>query len=130
MTRLLVMLVVAAGLACEAGTAPQPVVPSATSAAGAGGAACPRAKPTACATKPTLAADAAPILERHCYRCHAPGASSFAVEDHNFSDQSVVRAQRARVLAKVAACVMPPDKPESITPEEAATLMAWAACGD
>jgi hypothetical protein len=119
------VLALATVAACVEEVGPPPVTSS-----GASISACPRRPPKGCATKRTLAADATPVLARHCYRCHASGAPSFAAEDHDFTDERTLRSQRARVLAKVAACVMPPDRPESLTVEEAAALMEWAACGD
>jgi hypothetical protein len=118
-------IALASAAACVETSPPGAVSPSSATAA-----TCPRAQPSGCSTKRTLAADAQPILQKHCFRCHAPGSQSFAAEDHDFSDQKTVRAQRARVLSKVAACVMPPDKPRDISPEEAMILMEWAACGD
>jgi uncharacterized membrane protein len=125
MTRTFAALVAAALVACVEGSSQQPVV-----ATNATAATCPRARPSGCATKRSLTTDATPILQKHCFRCHAPGSSSFAAEDHDFTSEKTVRAQRARVLSKVAACVMPPDRPQEITPEEATVLMEWAACGD
>jgi hypothetical protein len=119
------LALVAAAACVQQESSSRPVSVSAATAA-----TCPRARPRGCTTQRTLAADAAPVLARHCWRCHSTGADSFAAQDHDFTNAGTLRAQRARVLAKVAACVMPPDRPEAVTPDEATAIMEWALCGD
>jgi uncharacterized membrane protein len=75
---------------------------------------------------PTYAADVRPVLERRCLSCHAGDGP--AAEDHDFSREDVLWAQRTRVADEVSARSMPPASRPQLTDAEADVLLRWATC--
>jgi uncharacterized membrane protein len=75
---------------------------------------------------PTYAADVRPVLERRCFVCHAGNGA--AAEEHDFSREETLRAQRSALADDVAARSMPPPSRPQLTDAEANTLLRWARC--
>lgn len=90
---------------------------------------CFHKRPAAC-TSPQLdfARDVVPILTKRCFSCHA-GNGEVAVE-HNFSRLPSVLSHRSGMARRIAACSMPPQGSDPVTPSEAETLLGWLACQD
>ena len=76
---------------------------------------------------PTYIADVRPVLARRCFPCHHSGGE--AAEDHDFSNLSVLRAQRVAVVANVVSHAMPPPGQAALDSAETTILLKWAACG-
>jgi hypothetical protein len=89
--------------------------------------ACAIASPTCSASTPSWRASIAPVVERRCGHCHA--GDGVAAEEHDFSRFDVAHAQARRIVDQLSSCTMPPRTALSPTPEEAAAIVAWAACG-
>jgi len=75
---------------------------------------------------PTYAADVRPVLAHKCFACHAGDGS--AAEDHDFSREDVLRAQRSSVADAVSTRSMPPPTRPQLTDAEADVLLRWATC--
>jgi hypothetical protein len=75
---------------------------------------------------PSYVTDARPVLERACFACHAPGGAE--ADEHDFSRASVAFAQRDRILRQISSGSMPPRPRSPLGPEDANTLLRWAAC--
>jgi mono/diheme cytochrome c family protein len=86
---------------------------------------------------PTYANDVAPILERHCVRCHRAAGSASAAPLDSYAD---VTQRSAEVSEKVRSGAMPPwpaDPAHSLPmqndprlpPEDIATILAWVEAG-
>jgi len=88
---------------------------------------CRRVAP-ACAPgdNPGSDAEARAVLQRRCFGCHAAGGE--AAEEHDFSRDEVVSAQRELVAREVAACAMPPSLQPPLTDAEADVLLRWGGC--
>ena len=88
---------------------------------------CHRAMPVCAGTTPTYANDVRPILERHCFKCHA--GDGIAADEHDFSHVETLRAQKRGLASEIGACAMPPSPEAPIEEREADVLLRWVACG-
>lgn len=75
---------------------------------------------------PTYAADVRPVLARKCFACHSGDGP--AAEDHDFSREDVLRAQRTSVADEVSTRSMPPPTRPQLTDAEADVLLRYATC--
>jgi hypothetical protein len=140
------LLLASALLACAsapppAAVAPTPVAPSAEAppvAAPSGASSTPvassasspkteaRKAPRCEGPAPTYAADVRPVLARKCFSCHSGDGP--AAEDHDFSREDVLRAQRSSVVDEVSTRSMPPPTRPQLTDAEADVLLRYATC--
>ena len=65
-----------------------------------------------------------PLFRRYCVTCHSPDGS--AGEEHDFTRFEVLRAQRRRVKAVLAASAMPPRGLPQPADAERALMIRWA----
>ncbi len=92
----------------------------------ADGGGCPNDLPAACpAQVPSYAADIAPLLQRRCLVCHAPGGPAAS---RPLTSYAAVYTLRTTVLSQVYGCVMPPPGATPLTGAERASLLAWLVC--
>jgi hypothetical protein len=83
--------------------------------------------PACAATSPTYTDDVRPILEKHCFKCHA--GDGVEADDHDFSRVETLRAQRRALVNEIGACAMPPSPEPPVSAPEAEVLLRWVACG-
>ena len=72
--------------------------------------------------------EALPILEKHCYECHADGAGKGQVVLDEFTSLEAMQAQPelwTKVLKNVRSGLMPPSKEPRLAPEEMSQLVDW-----
>jgi hypothetical protein len=87
---------------------------------------CRREVPACVGALPSYEADVRPILERHCFKCHA--GDGVAADEHDFSHVETLRAQRGALVGEIRACAMPPSGEPPLPEPEAAALLRWASC--
>jgi hypothetical protein len=102
---------------------------------GGSGSACPNDLPAKCTTAPSYKSDVAPIIERHCQPCHAPGAEEAVMP---FVTYGEVHDDASAVLDQVYACRMPNkgdttvsaavQKQLPLSTSERQTLLLWLIC--
>src|SRR4051812_12227773 len=70
----------------------------------------------------------APILEKHCFDCHADGTKKGGVVFDEFASETAMLGQHELwlgVLKNVRSGLMPPPKKTRLTPEERQRLEQW-----
>jgi hypothetical protein len=77
---------------------------------------------------PAYSTDVRPVLERHCFKCHA--GDGVAADEHDFSRLETLRAQRLALGNEVRACAMPPASEPALADGDAEVLLRWASCED
>jgi uncharacterized membrane protein len=75
---------------------------------------------------PTYSVDVAPIIERRCLQCHAPGGQQAVVP---FQTYDQVQARSAGIKVWLGSCLMPPADQPQPTLEERRAVLGWIACG-
>ncbi len=98
---------------------------SSSSNADSDGGACPVATGCPTSAPPTYTADIAPILDRVCLTCHAPGGPGGV----DFSTYAKVFANRSAILDQVNACIMPPSNGPALSAGDRIALTGWLECG-
>ena len=88
---------------------------------------CRHTTPACVGPAPTYAEDVRPILERHCFKCHA--GDGVAADEHDFSHFETLNAQKMALANEIGACAMPPSSEPPVPGREAEALLRWAACG-
>jgi hypothetical protein len=88
---------------------------------------CHHAMPACAGSPPTYADDLRPILEKHCFKCHA--GDGVEADDHNFSHVETLRAQKRALANEIGQCAMPPSPEPAVSDSEAELLLRWVACG-
>jgi hypothetical protein len=100
----------------------------------AGTAVCPPATPSSCPQTPSYSKDIAPLIERTCFPCHAPGG---VAADRNFSSGGVasygafVRLETTDFV-QVSDCIMPPadaGPDAALSLQDRTELLQWFVCG-
>jgi hypothetical protein len=97
---------------------------------------CPDEAPDACPTpEPSYVAQVQPILQDHCYECHADGGIITASSNVDLGSYEAVYAERGAVLSQLSFCTMPPSvyaaglpAPVAPTPADRATVLSWLKC--
>ena len=96
---------------------------------------CPPAAPTACGVAPSYAKDIAPLLQRACVPCHAPGGPA-ADRDFTGAFDQVSYASFIRLettdFVQVDDCLMPPPDagPDAtLSLQDRTELLRWFVCG-
>jgi hypothetical protein len=87
----------------------------------------PSALPGCDGEAPSYHADVMPLLEHYCFECHSKGGD--AAEDHDFSNYTVLHAQRRALSAELEAGAMPPPDHAQPSRSERALLARWACSG-
>jgi hypothetical protein len=88
--------------------------------------ACRHELPACVRAPPTYENDVRPILERHCFKCHA--GDGVATDEHDFSHLETLRAQRGALVSEIRACAMPPSGEPTLPAPEAEVLLRWGSC--
>ena len=88
---------------------------------------CPDDGVSACpAPAPSFAADAAPIIQSHCVKCHAPGGMAQA---YPFQSYDEIAPFAGDINLQLQLCAMPPAPERPLTAAERQSLFGWIVCG-
>ena len=88
---------------------------------------CPDDVPASCPSPaPGFAADAAPILNGHCVKCHAPGGMA---QTRPFQTYDQIAPFAGDILLQLELCGMPPAPEPPLTAAERQAMFGWILCG-
>jgi uncharacterized membrane protein len=98
---------------------------------------CVNEAPTACHdAAPSYAANVVPIVQAHCYECHADAGIDLSGSGIDLGSYEGIWHERGAVLTQLSECAMPPAMaadgmapPVPTTAVERATILGWVACG-
>jgi hypothetical protein len=98
--------------------------------------ACIDEAPDACPSpEPSYAGQVQPILQSHCYECHADAGIAASASNVDLGSYDAVYAERGAVLSQLSFCTMPPavyaatlPPPVRPTPAERGTVLGWLKC--
>jgi uncharacterized membrane protein len=94
---------------------------------GAPAAVCADDAPEACpSVAPRFVADAAPIIQAHCVKCHAPDGLAKKFPFETYDD---IAPFAGDMKLELETCEMPPSTESALTSPERSTLFGWIACG-
>jgi hypothetical protein len=92
--------------------------------------------PDACPSpEPSYASDVLPVLQAHCYECHADAGITASESQLDLGSYAAVYSVRGDVLGQVSTCRMPPSVaphgltlPAAPTDADRATILGWLKC--
>jgi len=116
---LFALVAFAAAVSCGGGSSPSDP-----------GANCPSDLPSCPQQVPSYAVDIKPIVEQHCFPCHAPGGIGVGTDGRDFSRYDALHARQSAVLNQVYGCTMPPADGGVAAPvgEQRAAFLTWLVC--
>jgi len=112
-------LVVATLLACGSDSSSEPDP----------GASCPQLPLQCTGTAPSYAGEIKPLVEQHCFPCHAPGGTGVGTAGRDFSKYENLSREKGPALTRVYGCTMPPKEAPPLGADDRATLVRWLVCG-
>jgi uncharacterized membrane protein len=96
-------------------------------ACGSEGGSCEDVTPASCPEgAPSYASDVAPLLQKYCTKCHAPGGEQSSIP---FDTLSGVQAYKAEMQHELGECEMPPAGDSQPSAAEREKILAWLVCG-
>jgi len=92
-------------------------------------ASCPDLLPPTCPSpEPSYEDDVLPIIEQHCYMCHADAGIVTSGSGVDFGSYAALYAIRGDVLSQLNACRMPPATALQPTAGQRTTVLGWLKC--
>jgi hypothetical protein len=100
------------------------------------GAGCIDETPDACPSpEPSYTSDVLPVLQAHCYECHADAGLTTSESQVDLGSYAAVYSERGTILGQVSTCRMPPSVaplgltlPPAPTDADRATILGWLKC--
>ncbi|MGH7286347.1 MAG: hypothetical protein ACRELY_32920 [Polyangiaceae bacterium] len=90
---------------------------------------CTATLPHGCPEAPSYKTDIAPLVDRACNGCHAPGG---VASDRDLTSYKNLRKLETTALVQVQDCAMPPadaGTDASLTSSERTEILQWFVCG-